>query len=303
LEDTQKAIGYYEEAIRLDPRYALAYAKLSLAVGDVAGIFGGFSMKEREEAHAKARALAKKALALDPNLAEAHRAQAEILMELDFNFPEAEVEFQRALKLAPQNASVTENLSILLAKLGQLDEAAALGQQAIALEPLRVSFLQSLALHLTPLGRYDEAEAAVRKAIELQPQAATLYKQLATIQVLRGESAAAVESAKKETDPYWRTYTLALAHFANGDRAEADAALKKLIGENGDQGASQIAQVYALRKEPDKMFEWLEHAWPTNDTGVTDLLLDPFLLAYKDDPRFIAFAQKIGVMPKAGGKP
>jgi hypothetical protein len=50
------------------------------------------------------------------------------------------------------------------------------------------------------------------------------------------------------------------------------------------------------------MFEWLEHAWPTNDTGVTDLLLDPFLRAYKDDPRFIAFAQKIGVMPKAAAK-
>jgi tetratricopeptide (TPR) repeat protein len=111
-----------------------------------------------------------------------------------------------------------------------------------------------------------------------------------------------VEFAKKETDPYWRTYTLALAHFANGDRAEADAALKKLIDENPDQGASQIAEVYALRKEPEKMFEWLEHGWPTNDQGVTDLLLDPFLRAYKDDPRFIAFAQKIGVMPKVAAK-
>jgi TolB-like protein/Flp pilus assembly protein TadD/class 3 adenylate cyclase len=302
LEDTQKAIGYYQEAIRLDPRYALAYAKLSLAVADLAGIFGGFSMKEREEAHAKARVSAQKALALDPNLAEAHRAQAEILMELDFNFPEAEAEFRRALELAPQNASVTENFATLLAKLGQLDEAAALGQRAIALEPLRVSFLQSLSVNLTPLGRYDEAEAAVRKAIELQPQSITLYKQLAIVQILRGESGAAVESAKKETDPYWRTYTLALAHFANGDRAEADAALKKLIDENADQGASQIAQVYALRKESDKMFEWLEHAWPTNDPGVTDLLLDPFLRAYKDDPRFIAFAHKIGVMPKVAAK-
>ena len=47
------------------------------------------------------------------------------------------------------------------------------------------------------------------------------------------------------------------------------------------------------------MFEWLEHAWTTHDAGVTELLIDPFLRAYKDDPRFIAFAQKIGVMPKA----
>ena len=221
---------------------------------------------------ATARASAKRSLELDPNLAEAHSAQGAILMEVDFNFPGAEAEFRRALELAPQNASVTVNYANLLAKLGRLDEAVALGQRAIALEPLRGGFHQNLVPDLTALGRYDEAEAAVRKAIELQPQSASSYEQLAIIQILRGKSGAAVEFAKKEADPFWRTYALALAHFANGDRAEADAALKKLIDENADAGASQIAQVYALRKEPDKMFEWLEHGWPTNDPGVGELL-------------------------------
>ena len=126
---------------------------------------------------------------------------------------------------------------------------------------------------------------------------------LAVINILRGKPSAAVELAKQETDPFWRTYALALAHFANGDRAEADAALKKLIEENADDAGSQIATVYALRKDPEKMFEWLEHGWTTHDSGVTAMLYDPFLLAYKDDPRFIAFAQKIGVMPKAAPKP
>ena len=89
----------------------------------------------------------------------------------------------------------------------------------------------------------------------------------------------------------WRTLPTALA------------ALKKLIADDADDAGSQIAIVYALRKEPEKMFEWLEHAWTTHDSGVNELLSNPFLRAYKDDPRFIAFAQKIGVMPKAGGKP
>ncbi len=115
---------------------------------------------------------------------------------------------------------------------------------------------------------------------------------LAIIQILRGKAGAAVELAKQETDPFWRTYSLALAHFANGDRAEADAALKKLIDENPDDAGPQIAQVYALRKEPEKMFEWLERGWTTHDAGVTLLLSDPFLRAFKDDPRFIAFAQR-----------
>jgi hypothetical protein len=93
-----------------------------------------------------------------------------------------------------------------------------------------------------------------------------------------------------------------VAQFANGNQAEADAALKKLIDENADDGGSQIAEVYALRKEPEKMFEWLDHAWTTHDTGVAELLSDPFLRAYKDDPRYIAFAQRIGVMPKTAAK-
>nr|MDQ3314552.1 hypothetical protein [Verrucomicrobiota bacterium] len=79
--------------------------------------------------------------------------------------------------------------------------------------------------------------------------------------------------------------------------------LKNMIDENADEAGSQIAQVYALRKEPEKVFEWLDHAWTTHDAGVNEMLLDPFLCAYKDDPRFIAFAQKIGVMPKAAAKP
>src|SRR6478672_6778816 len=302
-EDTRKAIGYYEEAIRLDPRYALAHAKLSFAAGSLVNNYVSIATKEGQEAIAKARASAKRSLDLDPNLADSHLAQGVVLMNNDFNFAEAEAEYRRALELAPQNAGVTSNLATLIAVLGRLDEAVALKQQAIALDPLRAASHVGLATNLTALGRYDEAEAALRKGIELQPQAAGNYYKLAVIQILRGKPGAAVELAKQETDPFWRTYTLALAQFANGDRAEADAALKKLIAEDADDSGSQIASVYALRKEPEKMFEWLEHAWTTHDFGVTELLYNPFLRAYKDDPRFIAFAQKIGVMPKAAANP
>ncbi|MEO7723900.1 MAG: tetratricopeptide repeat protein [Chthoniobacterales bacterium] len=302
--DTRKAIGYYEEAIRLDPRYALAYAMLSRAAGVLASNYpGSVAPREVEELNARARASAKRSLELDPKLADAHSVQGAILRDIDRNFVEAEAEFRRALGLAPQDASMVHAFALLLLRLGRLEEAAALEQRAVALEPLRAASYAVLSGCLTALGRYDEAEAAVRRFIEDRPQAAQNYTRLAQIQILRGKSGAAVESAKKETDPYWRTYALALAHFANGDRAEADAALKKLIDENADDGASQIAQVYALRKEPDKMFQWLEHGWPTNDPAVDTLLSDPFVLAYKDDPRFIAFAQKVGVMPKTAAKP
>ncbi len=297
-EDTRKAVGYYEEAIRLDPRYALAYAKLSLTVEALANIYGSGATKERQEAIAKVRAAAERALGLDPNLAEAHLAKGKVLLNFDFDLAGAETEFSRALELAPRNAEAMRNLTGMLAYLGRLDEAVALTQQAIVIDPLRVAGHLNLAFYLTALGRYDEAEAALRRAIALQPQSATNYLSLAIIQILRGNPNAAVELAKKETDPTWRTYALALAYFARGDRTEANAQLKKLIDENSEKNGSQIASVYALRKEPEKMFEWLEHAWITHDSGLIEMLYDPFLRAYKEDPRFIAFAQKVGVMPK-----
>jgi serine/threonine-protein kinase len=299
-DDFRKAIGYFEEAIRLDPGYALAYGGLSTAALNLAN---QLVPADREGLLAKARSSADKAVELDPNLGPAHAAKASILLNIDFDFTAAEAEYRRALDLAPQNPAVLSSFGNLLARLGRLDEAVALLQRALALDPLRGNSHSSVALYLVALGRYDEAEAATRKAIEIQPKAHGNYRRLAELNILRGKPDAAVESAKEVPDPFWRTYALALACFANGQRAEADAALKKLIDENADDSGCQIAAVYALRKEPDKMFKWLEHAWATHDVGVTYMLSDPFLLAYKNDPRFIAFAQKIGVMPKAAPKP
>jgi tetratricopeptide (TPR) repeat protein len=248
-EDLRKAIGYYEEAIRLDPRYAIAYAKLAGAASSLANTFVNVATKEGQEALAKARASAKRALELDPNLADAHSEQGAIL-RFDLNLAEAEAEYRRALELAPQNVSAIGNLAVLISALGRFDEALALHKRAIALDPLRSQSHYNLGLNLTALGRYDEAEAALRKAIELQPQSGTNYTSLAMIQILRGNPGAAVEPVKQETDPFWRTYALALAHSANGDKAEADAALKKLIDEDADDAGSQIATVYALAQGP-----------------------------------------------------
>lgn len=302
-EDTRKAIGYYKEAIRLDPRYALGYAKLSVAARNLTVGYGSIAPEEIKEATETARTSAQRALALDSNLAEAHSAQGLVLKDVDFNFVGAEPEYRRAFELAPQNPAVISSLANLLAELGRLDEGVTLAQRAIALDPLRTQPHFNLALYLVALGRYDEAEAAMHKVIALQPQAAQNYLWLAIIQMLRGNSGGAVELAKQETDPFWRTFGVALTQFVNGERVEADAALQKLIAEDADDAGSQIAQVYAVRKEPEKMFEWLEHARTTHDVGVTEMRSNPLLRAYQDDPRFIAFAQKIGVMPKGAATP
>jgi adenylate cyclase len=163
----------------------------------------------------------------------------------------------------------------------------------------------NLARILIAGGRYDEAETALRKAIELQPAAARLHAYLTTLDVLRGNAAAALQNAQLEPKGFWQDYALALAQQAQSDHAAADAALQTLIDKYAVGGPFQIATVYGLRKEPDKMFEWLERAYTEHDPGLTQLLGTPFIMNYRDDPRFATLCQKLKVQvpPTAVTKP
>ena len=298
---TRKAIEFYDEAIRLDPRYALAYANLSFAWRQLAATWLGVA--EANEAYAKARNAAQTALSLSPNLATAHEALGFVLLTPDLDFAAAEAEFRKAEKLAPADAGPKFALSFLFATQGRLAEAENIIRQTLALDPLGVTRYLNLARILIGSGRYDEAEAALRKAIELQPAAARLHGYLTIIDVLRGNAAAALQDAELEPKGFWQDYALALAQQAQSDCATADAALQKLLNE--DAVSFQIAVVYGLRKEPDKMFEWLERAYTEHDPGLTQLLVAPFILNYKNDPRFARLCQKlkVPVPPTAVPKP
>ena len=88
---------------------------------------------------------------------------------------------------------------------------------------------------------------------------------------------------------------MALALQIGPGRGDADAALKKLITDYAQGAPYQIAEVYALRRDPDGMFQWLERAWTERDAGLTYLLNDPIILRYREDPRFAAFCRKVGL--------
>ncbi len=302
-EGTRKATEFYGEAIRLDPRYALAYAQLSAAWRQLAATWLGGA--EANEAYAKARNAAQTALSLAPNLAAAHEALGFVLVTPDLDFAAAEVEFRKAEKLAPADAGPKFALSFVFAVQGRLVEAENIMRQTLALDPLGVTRYLNLARILIAGGRYDEAEAALRKAIELQPAAARLHAYLTTLDVLRGNAAAALRDAQLEPKGFWQYYALALAQQAQSDHATADAALQTLIDNDAVSGPFQIATVYGLRKEPDKMFDWLERAYTGHDPGLTQLLGTPFILNYRDDPRFAALCQKLKVQvpPTAVPKP
>jgi len=216
-----------------------------------------------------------------------------VLLTPDLDVTAAEAEFRRAVELAPGSPRPVDGLAYLLAVQGHLAEAEAMSRQANALDPLWVSPYLNLARIQMASGRLDEAEANLRKAIELQHDVSHAYAYLTLIDLKRNDNAAAMRDAALEPEGFWREYALTLALQRQGNRTAADAALKALADKNRYGGPFQIAIVYALRKEPDRVFEWLDQSWTVRDSGLTQLLVTPFLLDYRDDPRFVALAAKI----------
>ncbi|HEX7323943.1 MAG TPA: tetratricopeptide repeat protein [Rhodanobacteraceae bacterium] len=289
----RRAIKAFGEAIRLDPRYAAAYAGLSNAWrGLAAQNLGG---ADAVRANAKAREAVTTALGLDPDSSLAHQARAFLLLDVDNDWAGAEAEAQRALQLAPGDAEAKFMLGNLLATLGQVGRAVELTRQALDSDPRHAGWYNWQATYATGLGRLDDAKQAIDTAIALQPAASGYYEQLAMIEILRGNTEAALAAARKENDKTWREAALALASQVGPDRALADAALKTLIADQANIAAYQVAEVYALRGDPGGTFQWLERAWANRDPGIGYLLYDPLVLRYRNDPRFAAFCEKVGL--------
>lgn len=291
--DLRKTIESFTQATELDSRYALAWSGLSRAWAGLGGAF--LEGAPAQEAYARARAAADRALSLSPELAAAHMARGYLLLNVDFDWRGAEAEYRRAVQLAPSDGYAKFSLGNQLAALGEMKQAIALSQEALATEPLRASWYSWLATYLSGLKRLDEAERAIRRAIELQPGAAVYHEILTIVEIQRGNAQAALATAQQEPPGVWQDIALALTRQIGGDRSAADAALKTLIDKWAGGAPYQIAQVYALRNDAKETFGWLDRAWSSRDGGVQYLHSDPFILRYRDDPRFAAFCKKVGL--------
>jgi len=291
--DFRKAIEFYTEATQLDPRYALARSGLSRAWTELGVEF--LVGSSAQDAYAKGRAAADRALALSPGLAGAHLARGDLLQFADFDWRGAEAEYRRALVLAPNDGDAKFSVGYGLATFGELEPAIELTRQALATEPLRADWYAWLADYLAGLNRIDEAKRAIRRAIELQPAAVSYHTTLTVIEIQSGHAQAALAAAQQEPPGYWQDSALALARQIGRHRATADAALTALIDKDANIFAYGVAEVYALRNDPKATFEWLDRAWSNRDGGIQFLLYDPFILRYKDDPRFAAFCRKVGL--------
>jgi serine/threonine-protein kinase len=291
LDDYRKAVGFFDQAIRIDPDYALAYAERSEAwtfIGDLA-------IGEKKNAWTAAKHDAEKAVEVGPNLAEAHAALGWVRFFSEWKFSEGLAELRRANELAPANPTANDLLARVLAYVGQIQEAEKLARQALELDPLAVVARGNLARILLAEGKLDEADAQARKSAELQPTGAASHRWQVLVAIERGDGETALREAQLEPNEAYRRFELALAHYARGDRPAADAVLSEMIARDRNLLAYQIAEVYAWRGETDKAFEWLQISFDNRDTGTLSLPIDPLMRGLRDDPRYKNLLAKLGL--------
>jgi Tfp pilus assembly protein PilF len=201
---------------------------------------------------------------------------------------------KKAVALDPNNPETLYQLADVTGCLGRLDESVVMMQKVLAMEPLNAQFHFNMGQFLLGLGRLDEAEAELKQAIDLQPAAAGFHLILAEAYIKHGRFDEALAAAKAESDPPTKRAALAQAYFAAGDAVAGQPQLDETIRLDGDSNAFYIAQVYALRGDADKAFEWLEKGYAIGDPGVAIIYEDPiFIAAFRDDPRLAAFAKKL----------
>ncbi|HJR14338.1 MAG TPA: hypothetical protein VJ833_10615 [Rhodanobacteraceae bacterium] len=286
----RQAIDEYRRAVATDPHYAAAWAGLSRAWTRLGGTYQGG--EAQKQTFAQARRAIDRALQLAPNLAAVH-SSGSYLAYFESNWREAQAEIQRALQLAPNDGDAKYLYGAVLATLGQCASAVDLVQQALRTDPRNDGWYYALSQYLACDGRMADAQQAMHTAIALQPRGVAYHQWLAILAILRNDAKAALAAAQQEPPSPWRDIAVALALQVGPDRAGADAALKALVTKYSDTGPYQIAEAYAIRKDPDAMFKWLDRAADVHDPGVSMLLYDPLILRYRNDPRFAAFCRKI----------
>jgi tetratricopeptide (TPR) repeat protein len=290
-KDTDMAAKYFERATQLDPSYALAWVGLSRARKwqAVTGLI------PREEGYRVAREADERALALNPNLAEAHAQMGRIKEQVDFDWTGADASYRRAVELEPGNPDIVLLAAHLAAILGRLDEALQLQRRAIDLDPLDAHSWAGLGEAEYWGGKLDEAEADLKKAQELRPDDFLSSMFLSQIYVMQGRPQDALPEIERVGYDPMRKFLYAIAYHALGRKKESDAALRELIAKYQAIDPYLIAEIYAFRNQSDEAFEWLDRAYAKHDDGLIDMKVEPLLKSLHNDPRYTALLKKLNL--------
>ena len=287
-EKVRKAIEYFEQAISADPAYAAAHAGLA----DCYTALGHYGAAPPAAAYPRARAAALRALEIDEQLAEAHAALAAIKTHYDWDWPGAEREYKRAIRLNPSYASAYQWYATYLAVMGRSDEAARQDARALELDPLSPLISTTTGLHLYFARQYRQAIDQHRKALELEPEFALARLNLGRAYLGAGMFPQAVVEFEKAVQFSDRSpamlAALAQAYGFTGQADKAQGLLKELIERSKTTYISpyDIALVYVGLRDKDQAFAWLQKALEEHSTALIYLRMHPWADGLRSDPRF-----------------
>ena len=293
--NSAQAAEYFQQAITIDPNYALAYCGLGDAYLLRLVTTGGVQPANAEEALSKARRFAAKALELDPDLPDAHGLMALLLLQQDRDFVGCEREINRAIELNPNYAEGHRRNGIRLFYLGQFEAALSEYRKALHLDPLSNLTNFNYAQTFIFAGRYDEAESQIQKNLRMDPGFGLFHAQLSILNRFRGNYAAAVEERAKVSELQNQPESARLVREACA-KGGWQGYLRALITEFQQNKTNPyfLATAYAELGEKDKAFAALEDVYNSHSNFVGYFKIDPQLNPLRDDPRFKVLLKKSG---------
>jgi serine/threonine-protein kinase len=298
-EATQKALGYFQRAIDKDPTYAPAYAGLA----DCYSILVAFGLSAPKEAFPKAKAAALKAIEIDDTLAEAHASLGLIRESYDWDWREAEKEYQRAIELNPAYATAYQWYSFALFRAGRRDEALEAAERAQELDPLSLPISGCVGYLYYVSRDYDEAIKESRKTIELDPSHPMVHAYLGTIYAQIGDYEQAIPELEKAVELSDRDpENLAFLGYGYAVAGMSDRA-GEVLAELSNRAKlryvppTYFAMIHTGLGEYYEAFDWFDRACEARDSYLSYQLLEPIYDPIRNDPRFEDLMRRIGLDP------
>ena len=293
--DNAKAVDLYQQALKLDSHYALAWARLATTYTWQ----GGLGELTAADAEVKGRDAVQRALAIDPNCAEAYFARGNIARLVLGDWAAAKPDYERALKADPHGAvgeiAQRNILRIEAAMSGRVDEIVDWARHHLERNPLDTDTMWNLVGWQQMAGHLDASVVTSRKLLDLNPAFARAQAQYAVTLLLMGNETEALAAAAKESDEAWRLAALTCIYWTMGQRAESASALGALERGFADRNQYQIAAAYAYRGEVDAAFAWLDRVYRYRKGALVYIRVDPLLRNLHSDPRFKALLRKLSL--------
>jgi DNA-binding winged helix-turn-helix (wHTH) protein/TolB-like protein/Tfp pilus assembly protein PilF len=293
-EDSQKAVEFFEQAVKLDPNYARAWAGKAHAHRSIANLRRNTNIQEEYQKSIEA---INKALALDANLSEAYSALCENKMYYEYDFAGAESACQRAVELDPNSPLAHEIYSRYLNSRGRFDNAIAEVKTAIDLEPASLFNQQSLGSAFYQARRFEEAVVQFKRVIAMDDNFGITYQWLSNTLGMQGKDSEAFEvwmkflALQKADEETVRAYQTAFQ--TSGWQGVLRERANRF--EKGNEAYSPGARFNAQIGNKDKAFEYLEKSFQRREWGMAYLQVDPRLDPLRDDPRFAELVRRVGL--------